>query len=355
MKVVDFEEKSIAEREAEIIAAAEAEQQQEEQQQGQQEEQQQEEQSTVVTPEINDDIVLSHIKSKYNRDISTLDELFTEKEIQQIVLDTDVEAFQKYKKETGRGIEDFVKLQQDLDKLSPERLLQEYYREQGDDDDDISYRMKKFSYDEELDSDDEIAEKRLLQKQELKRAKKYFDEQKEKYKIPLESRGPSISTEDINDFEQYKQSKTQYAKEQEENAKKQQYFTEQTNKLFSDKFEGFEFNIDENNKVVYKPADVNALKDSSSLNNLLSSFIDDKGYIKDVEVFHRAITIANDPEKFAKFFYEKGKSDAVTNFEKDSKNIEMVRTPATPAPNSSGLQFKALESDFASKLTIKKR
>jgi hypothetical protein len=77
--------------------------------------------------------------------------------------------------------------------------------------------------------------------------------------------------------------------------------------------------------------------------------------LKDAELFHRAITIAKDPDKFAKFFYEKGKADAVTNFDKESKNIDMVRTAGSPPPSSNGLKFKAVDSGFSSKLTIKKR
>jgi hypothetical protein len=215
--------------------------------------------------------------------------------------------------------------------------------------------MRKMSYDEDLDSEDEIAEKRLAKKQELKKAKKFLSEQKEKYSIPLESRGSAIPEADLQDYEAYKSSKTMLAQQQEDNAKKQQYFVEQTDKLFSDKFEGFGFNVDENNKVVYKPADTKALKDQSSLNNLISSFVNEDGYLKDAEAFHRAITIAKDPDKFAKFFYEKGKADAVTTFDKDSKNIDMVRTAGSPPPSSNGLKFKAVDSGFSSKLTIKKR
>ena len=48
------------------------------------------------------------------------------------------------------------------------------------------------------------------------------------------------------------------------------------------------------------------------------------------------------PDKTARFFYEKGKSDAVTEFEKESKNINMTRNSPTIQPQS-GLQVKAVE------------
>jgi hypothetical protein len=361
MRVVDFEEKSVAEVEQELIDAA-----------GIDEGNKDDVEATIEVNsdgapietgaedtgnnfEIDDDVVLSHIKTKYNKEISSIEDLFKEPEIPQVMLDSDVEAFQKYKKETGRGIEDFYRLQQDFEKMPEDQLLVEFYRSNGEDDEDIEYRMRKMAYDEDLDSEDEIAEKRLARKQELKKAKKFLGEQKEKYSIPLESRESAIPEADLQDYEAYKSNKTMLQQQQEDNAKKQKYFAEQTDKLFSDKFEGFGFNLDVNNKVVYKPADAKSLKDESSLNNLIGSFINEDGYLKDAELFHRAITIAKDPDKFAKFFYDKGKADAVTGFDKDSKNIDMVRTAGSPPPSEGGLKFKVVDTGYSNKLTIKKR
>ena len=57
--------------------------------------------------------VLSFIKNKYKKDLTSFDELFTEKED----LPEDVSALLNYKKETGRGIEDFMKIQKDYDNV----------------------------------------------------------------------------------------------------------------------------------------------------------------------------------------------------------------------------------------------
>ena len=42
-------------------------------------------------------------------------------------LPEDVAAYFKYKKDTGRGIEDYVKLQQDFTSMEDDKLLAEYY------------------------------------------------------------------------------------------------------------------------------------------------------------------------------------------------------------------------------------
>ena len=50
-------------------------------------------------------------------------------------------------------------------------------------------------------------------------------------------------------------------------------------------------------------------------------FTDDSGEIDDIEGYHRALAIATYPDRFAKFFYEQGQADAVTNSAKKSKNL----------------------------------
>jgi len=76
--------------------------------------------------EIEDTDVLDYIKSRYDKDISSVDDLFTQREMNED-LPEDVSAFFKYKKETGRGIEDFVKLQKNYDDLDEDILLTSYY------------------------------------------------------------------------------------------------------------------------------------------------------------------------------------------------------------------------------------
>ena len=346
-KKVGYEEKSIAEIEQEVIEEVVADE-------AVVDEVVEEiiEEAPVV--ELDDDAVLSHIRTKYNKEVDTIDDLFKER-VSSEELSEDVAAFNKYKKETGRGIEDFVNLHRDLDKVDPTKLLSDFYKENGDDEEDVEYRMRKFRYDEDLDSDDEIEEKKIALKQELKKAKKHFNEQKEQYSTSLESREPLVPEADRNDFEIFKANKTRVATEQEEQLKKSNYFVEKTNELFTDSFEGFGFKVGDD-KVVYKPTDMNAAKAQTALTDLIGSFLDDNGYVKDVEKFQRAMTVAGDPEKFANFFYDKGKSDSVTNFEKDGKNIDMVRGASVPSSKSSGLQLKIVnDGNNNNKFKITKR
>ena len=300
--------------------------------------------------EIDDDVVLSHIKNKYNKEVSSIDDLFQTRSIEDD-LEEDVAAFRKYKRDTGRGIEDFVKLNRDIDSIDPDKLLADFYKDNGDDEEDVEYKLSKLKYDEDYDSDEDIKERKLAKKQELKKAKQYFNEMKEQYKAPLESRESFVPQEERDAYESFKSYKSNLDDQQ----KKSEYFKQKTEELFSNNFEGFGFNIDDSTKIVYKPGESNdILSKQSNLSNFISNFLDKDGYLKDAEMFHKAIAMAIEPEKTARFFYEKGKSDAVTNFDKESKNIDMTRNSPTPTPKS-GLQIRAIDEGYSGKLKIKKR
>ena len=89
-------------------------------------------------PELNEDEVLSYIGKRYGKEINSIDELVSERKESE-PLPEDVAAYLKYKKETGRGFNDFAKLQKDYSDLSPDALLKEYYSitEEGLDSEDI--------------------------------------------------------------------------------------------------------------------------------------------------------------------------------------------------------------------------
>lgn len=302
------------------------------------------EQTASVTYDIKDEDVLSHIRNRYNKEINSLDDLFAQREAND-ELPEDAAAFLKFKRDTGRGIEDFVRLNKDFDSMDENSILYEYYKNTNPefDDEDISFKIEELSYDEDFDDDKDIKSKKLALKQELKRAKQYLEGQKEQYKIPLESSKGFVQNEDKEEFESYKQNKQQIATSEQEARKRSEYFEAKTNELFSDKFEGFGFNIDDN-KVVYKPSDTKSIKEQSDITKFIKNFLNEDGYVKDAELFHRAVTIASDPDKFAKFFYEKGKSDGVENISVESKNIDMGRLATTVIPKE-GFSVRALEGD----------
>ena len=106
-----------------------------------------EEPPLMETPsELNEDEVLSYIGKRYGKEINSIDELVSQREESE-PLPEDVAAYLKYKKETGRGFDDFAKLQKDYSDLGPDALLREYYTitEEGLDPEDIDDMMDEFS------------------------------------------------------------------------------------------------------------------------------------------------------------------------------------------------------------------
>jgi len=318
-----------------------------------------EEQSTPPAPSFDDEDVLSYIRSKYNKEVDTIDDLFKPVEAPQELLPEDVSAFLKFKKETGRGLEDFYRVNQDFSNEKPERLLATYLKEMNPelDDEDIQYEMAdRFGYDEEMDDERDIKKKKLAFKKELTKASKYFDEQKEKYRTPLESIGTSsISQEDQQALESYKQYVSQATAQQQEQAKKSEYFVQKTNELFNNEFEGFKFGIGDKD-LSWKPSNPEDLKNKQlDISKFFNNFIDEKGYIKDAKSYHKTMAVAMNPDSFAKFFYEQGKSDAIDESAKQSKNIDMgsVRTTGQPL-DKGGFKVTSLDSDHGNRLKIRK-
>jgi hypothetical protein len=366
VKAVEFEEKSVAEKEAELLDGLETHSDPDgvvkvDLSQDEPEPLVDENQNPdpVQELDLDDNKVLSYLGKRWNKEITSLDDLVQERE-QAEELPEDVSAFLKYKKETGRGIEDFMKLNVDYNAMDEDTLLYQYAKEQnpGLDPEEIKFELDtKFSYDEDFDDEKQVKKTKLERKKELNKAREYFNNLKEQYKVPLESREAFVPQDEKESYESYKQYKQAAASEQEELQRRSKVFTEKTNELFSDKFEGFKFNIDENKAVTFKPAEAKVLlQEQSNVNNFLSKFIGEDGVLKDAEQFHRAIAIASNPDKFAKFFYEKGMTEAVETVSKESKNIDMTRQATQIAKKTDGtFQVKAVEPSYGNRLVIKQK
>ena len=303
------------------------------------------EKEETPSSELNDETVLDYIKNRYNKDIESVDDLFAQRE-QNEELPEDVSTYLKYKKETGRGIEDFYKLQKDYNIMDDDQLLADYYGviEEGLDAIDIQDLIEdKFSFDSELDEPKHIKKLKLAKKRELAKAKKYFNDQKDKYKIPLESSGSGLSDNDREKLDAYKSYVDESKTVQEAQKKRYDWFLEKTNEVFNNEFKGFEFSVGEKS-FTYKPGDATEIKNiQKDVNNFVGKYMDDKGLIKDAQGYHKALSIAMNPEKYAKFFYEQGMADAVDNVSKKSKNINMdVRTNSAKCISKDGLKIRTV-------------
>ena len=346
-EVSGTEEKSLAQREEEILD-------QHEQEQEQQVEENQEEQS-AVGDELTEDKVLQYLGNRYGREISSFDDLVQEKQESEDIPE-DVSAYLKYRKETGRGFEDYVKLNRDFNSMEENALLREYYRstEEDLDSEDIDTIMEEFLYDEDLDDESDIKKKKLAKKKVLSKARKHFEKQKEYYKQPLESSG-GLSQEQEEELGAYRKYIESAKTQKQETERRQTWFTEKTNELFNSEFKGFEFKLNDKN-VSFKPGSAEELKKlHSNPMNFVMKYLDDSGLLKDPSGYHRALAVAMNPERFAKFFYEQGKAEATEDVMRKTKNVNMSERRTPEVTSKGGMKIKAVSSTSSRGLKIKSK
>lgn len=313
------------------------------------------EQESAKTTELSEEDVLSFIKNRYQKEISSIDDLVSERDKES--LPEDIAKYMQYRNETGRSFSDFMKLNEDIDSMDADDLLREYLKQTQDglDDEDIDIIMEDFSYDEDLDDDSTIKKAKLEKKKKIAEAKKYFTSQKEKYKVPLESSTASIDPKDKEDLEAYRQYIAEAKTIEEQSERKRNWFVEKTNDVFNDDFKGFEFKINDN-VLTFKPADAAELK-KNQLNpsNFIQKYLDDSGMIKDAVGYHKSLAVAMNPERFAKFFYEQGMAAATEDVNKKIKNIDMSERRIPEVVNKNGVQVRTVNPDSGRGLKIRSR
>lgn len=339
------EEKSVSQKEEEIIEKGEG-----SQGEGSQEQ-------PIEAGDLKEEDVISFLKRKSGREFSSIEDLFKDPEPVTVNVPEDVQPYLKFKEETGRGFEDFLKVSKDYSKEDPDKLLREYYSQTESelDEDEIDYLVSKFSYDEDLDDDSDIKSKKIEKKKELEKAKSYFNELKEKYKAPLESRDGGLSKDELEEFKAYK-AKLNEAKDKESQDKvKSEWFAEKSKELFNDEFKGFEFNVGDKN-LVFNPTNKEELVSvGGDIQKFVSKFVDEKGLLKDTKSYQKSLAAAMNPEKFAKHFYEQGIADAIDSEARKLKNIKTDPRASAQFTTVNGLKIRSVNENGGGRMTVKTR
>jgi hypothetical protein len=304
--------------------------------------------------ELSEEKVLSYLGKRYGKEINSFDDLVQER-AESEVMDEEIATYLKYKKETGRGFEDFKALNKDYDAMDPDQLLRAYLSatQEGLDSDDIEVLMDEYSFDEDFDDESDIKKIKLKMKKSVNEAKKFFNQQKEKYRVPLESSRSSIPEADKEEYESYKQYIQSAKNQQEESERKSKWFEQKTDEVFGGEFKGFEFNVGEKN-ISFAPGDAAELKKlQSNPYSFITKYLDEDGMMKDAAGYHRSLAMALNPEKFAKFFYEQGQSDATDDVTRKIKNINMSERQAPVNMSKGEMKVKAVNPDSGRGLKIR--
>ena len=274
----------------------------------------------------------------------------------EVSLPENIQELVKFMEETGGTLEDYVRLNADFSNVDQNTLLREYYKQTKPhlSYDEVSFLLDdKFSYDEEVDEERDIKRKKLALKEEVANANKFLNETKEKYykEVKLGSRLAPEQQKAIEFFDRYNKEQ----KSAEELLQQQtQHFQQETNKVFSQEFKGFNFNVGDK-KYRFNVKDVGKVKETQSdLLNVFNKYIGDNKMLQDAGGYHKALFAASNPDKIANHFYEQGKADAIKQMSAEAKNINMdPRKTSSGYVEAGGIKVKAISGDDNSKLKFK--
>jgi len=262
----------------------------------------------------------------------------------------------KFMEETGGTLEDYVRLSADYSNVDQNTLLREYYKQTKPhlSYDEVSFLLDdKFSYDEEVDEERDIKRKKLALKEEVANANKFLNETKEKYykEVKLSSKLAPEQQKAIEFFDRYNKEQ----KSAEELLQQQtQHFQQETSKVFNEEFKGFNFNVGDK-KYRFNVKDVSKVKETQSdLLNVFNKYVGDNQMLQDAGGYHKALFAASNPDKIANHFYEQGKADAIKQMSAEAKNINMdPRKTSSGYVEAAGIKVKAISGDDNSKLKFK--
>ena len=270
-------------------------------------------------------------------------------------LPENIEKLVTFMEETGGDITDYVTLNQDYSKLDNHTLLKEYYKSTKShlSDEEVDFVMEdNFAFDEDIDEEIDIKRKKLAMKEQVAQAKLHLESVKSKYYEDIKS-GSKLTSEQQEAIEFFTKHNEESEQNFERSKKQASIFENKTNKVFNDKFKGFEYNVGEK-KFRFNVKDAAKLKETQGdINNFIRKFLTKDNTIDDAQGYHKGLFTAMNPDQVANHFYEQGKADALKDSIAKSKNVSMdPRQSHQENVNTSGFTARALnqESDFKFKI-----
>jgi hypothetical protein len=255
--------------------------------------------------------------------------------------------------ETGGTLEDYVRLNADYSNVDNNTLLREYYRQSKPhlDSEDVSILLEDFTWDEDVDDEKDIRKKKIAYKEEVAKAKGFLEGLKDKYYDEIKLR-PGVTQEQQKAVDFF----NRYNEEQQTIKQRTESFQNRTKTYFNDDFKGFDFNLGEK-KFRYGLKDNSSVANQQSdISNFIKKFLNDKGEVSDLSGYHKALYVANNPDRVINHFYEQGRADAVRELTAKSKNISNEpRQTQTGDVFINGLKVKAVSGADSSKLRIRNK
>ena len=266
-------------------------------------------------------------------------------------LPENIEKLVSFMKETGGTLEDYVRLNADYSNISEVALLKEYYKKTKPhlDEEDINIILEDFSYDEDLDDERDIRKAKIALKEEVAKAKNFLEQIKSKYYDDIKLR-PDVTQEQqkaVDFFNRYNQ-------EQQRSKQLSDSFQSRTKNYFTQEFKGFDFNLGEKKFRYGIKNNESVAETQSDLNNFIKKFLNKDGEVGDLQGYHKALYVANNPDRVINHFYEQGRTDALRELNAKSKNISNEpRQTQSGEIFVNGLKVRAITGADSTKLRIK--
>jgi hypothetical protein len=201
---------------------------------------------------------------------------------EKIELPENVQKLVDFMKETGGTLEDYVRLNADYSTADPNALLKEYYKQTKShlENEEIDFLIEdSFAYDEDMDDDRDIKRKKLAFKEEVRKAKDFLSTLKDKYydEVKLGSRLAPEQQKAVEFFNRYNQEQSEVQAIQQKQVER---FKQETEKVFSQDFKGFDFKVGEN-KYRFNVKDVAQTKEvQSDVLKALGGFLDENNMLR---------------------------------------------------------------------------
>ena len=252
--------------------------------------------------------------------------------------------------ETGGTLEDYVRLNADYSNVDDSTLLREYYQQTKPHltSDEVTFMLEdRFDFDEDVDEAKDVKRKKLAYKEAVAEAKSHLEGLKAKYydEVRLGSRLAPEQQKAVDFFNRYNKEQEQV---KELNAKQQEHFNKETNKVFNESFKGFDFQVGDK-KYRYNVKDVKQTKDlQSDVIKVFSKYVNDQNMLTNAKDYHKSLFAARNADALANHFYEQGKADAVKQMTSEAKNINLNRKTSDGIVNTGKTKVRVISGDNSS-------
>ncbi len=284
---------------------------------------------------IDDAKIFEILKERTGLEVSDFEQLKPKEEKK---LPAEVEKFLEFTSETGNtSYQDFLETQKEWDKEDADVVIKKGLALKNPllSKEDIDFLFEDTYGTDEFDPEDsddarKIRSREINKKVELQSALSLLEQQKEKYKV--------VRGADENVPQQFKEAKAFYDQylEQEEQGKKvgealRNEFVGETEKIFSEGFEGFKSTIDGKDYQI-KPQDLNATKaEQLDITNFNKRFFDEQtGKLKDPVGYHKALYFGMNADKVAQHYFNLGKASQAESDDAEGKNISVAQNTNMP-------------------------